>query len=173
MQEIDNHNDISNLCETSEEENEIDDFKIQKRGLISLKKLFFLKSKENDETNSFVSTIWHTTRFQKEQQTDICNKEDLKEIIDENLINQLDKEKYKFILDLQKFNNNCYEINCFLLRYNLFLRVFELKSKFRYLTLKKLKKQSIVRKLSSCITEKYNVFQIIAIEFESKIRKKI
>ena len=72
---------------------------------------------------------------------------------------------------MQKFNNNCYEINCFLLRYNLFLRVFELKSKFRYLTLKKLKKQSIVRKLSSCITEKYNVFQIIAIEFASKIRK--
>ena len=45
LQEIDNHNDISNLCETSEEENEIDDFKIQKRGLISLKKLFFLKVK--------------------------------------------------------------------------------------------------------------------------------
>ena len=173
MQEIDNENDISNLWETSEEENEIDDFKNSEQRVDKFKETLFLKSKENNEPNSFVSTIWHTTRFQKEQQTDICNKEDLKEIIDENLINQPDKEKYKFILDLQKFNNNCYEINCFLLRYNLFLRVFELKSKFRYLTLKKLKKQSIVRKLSSCITEKYNGFQIIAIEFASKTRKKI
>ena len=38
------------------------------------------------------------------------------------------------------------------------MRVLELGSKFRYLPLKKSKKQSIVRQLSSCITEKYNGF---------------
>ena len=37
------------------------------------------------------------------------------------------------MLDLQKFNNNCYEVNCF-------LRVFELKNKFRHLTIKEPKK---------------------------------
>ena len=45
MQEIDNENDISNLCETSEEENEIDDFKNSEQRVVSLKKLFFLKVK--------------------------------------------------------------------------------------------------------------------------------
>ena len=34
----------------------------------------------------------------KKNKTDICNKDDLKETIDENLINQLDEEKYEFIL---------------------------------------------------------------------------
>ena len=39
-----------------------------------------------------------------------------------------------------------------------FLRVFELKNKFRHLTLENPKKQKIVRQLSSCINEKYNGF---------------
>ena len=50
------------------------------------------------------------------------------------------KKKYDFILDLQNFNNNCYEINSFPPKYRLFLRVFELRSKFRHLTLKEPKK---------------------------------
>ena len=171
LQEIDNLDDISNLRETSEEENEIDDFKISEQRVDNFKETIFSKTKENEEPNSFISTILHAISFQKEEKTDICNKGDLKEIIDENLINQLDKGKYEFTLDLQKFNNNCYEINCFLSSYNLFMRVFELRSKFRYLTLKEFKKQSIVRQLSSCITEKYNGIQTIAIEFARKTRK--
>ena len=171
LQEINNLDDISNLCETSEEENEIDYFKNSGQRIDKFKETLFTKSKENDEPNSFISAILHAIRFQKEQKTDICSKDNLKEIIDENLINEVDEEKYEFILDLQKFNNNCYEISCFLLNYNLFLRIFELRSKFHYLTLKESKKQSIVRQLSSCITERYNGFQIIAIEFARKTRK--
>ena len=63
-----------------------------------------------------------------------------KKIIDKKLIGQLDEEKYKFVLDLQKFNNNCYGINCFLSKYNYFLRVFKLK-KNRHLTMKDSKKK--------------------------------
>ena len=145
LQEIKNLEDISNLCETSEEENEIDYFKNSEQRIDKFKETLFPKSKENDEPNSFISAILHAIRFQKEQKTDICRKDNLKEIIDENLINELDEEKYEFILDLQKLNNNCYEISCFLLNYNSFLRILELRSKFRYLTLKEPKKQSIVR----------------------------
>ena len=101
-----------------------------------------------------------------------ATKMNLKKIIEKNLLNQLDEEKYEFILDLQKFNNNCYEINCFLLNHKLFLRVFELRSKFRYLTVKNPKKQNIIRQLSSCIAEKYNGFQTISTEFATKTRKK-
>ena len=46
------------------------------------------------------------------------------------MIEQLEEEKYKFILDFQKFNDKYYEINCFLSKYNYFLRVFELKNKW-------------------------------------------
>ena len=55
--------------------------------------------------------------------TDVCDKNDFKKVIDENLIDQLDEEKYEFILDLQKFNNNRYEINYTLSKYNYFLSV--------------------------------------------------
>ena len=66
---------------------------------------------------------------------------------------------------MQKFNNTCYEINSILSEHNYFLRVFELKTKFRHLTMKKPKKQNIVRQLSSCLMEKYNGFQVISIAF--------
>ena len=38
--------------------------------------------------------------------------------------------------------------------------------------MKELKKKNIVRKISSCITEKYNGFQTISIEFARRDRKK-
>ena len=72
---------------------------------------------------------------------------------------------------MQKFNNNCYEINYLLSKYNYFLRLFELKSKFQHLTMKDEKKQNIVRQISSCLTEKYNGFHATSTEFARKERK--
>ena len=61
-----------------------------------------------------------------------------------------------------------------LAKHRYFLRVFELKNKFRHLALKKQKKkQNIVRQLSSCINEKYIGFHIISIKHSKKMRKKI
>ena len=40
---------------------------------------------------------------------------------------ELDEKKYELILDLQKFNNDCYEINFLLPDFNYFLTVYELK----------------------------------------------
>ena len=62
---------------------------------------------------------------------------------------------------------------CYWLNTGIFLRVFELKDKFRHLTLKNPNKQSIVRQLSSCINEKYNGFHVISIKYNKKLRKKI
>ena len=59
-----------------------------------------------------------------------------------------------------------------LAKHGYFLRVFELKNKFRHLALKNSKKQNIVRQLSSCINEKYNGFHLISIEYNKKIRTK-
>ena len=59
-----------------------------------------------------------------------------------------------------------------LAKHGYFLRVFELKNKFRHLALKNPKKQNIVRQLSSFINEKYNGFHLISIEYNKKIRTK-
>ena len=65
----------------------------------------------------------------------------------------------------------CYEINSILSKYNYFLRVFELKNKYRWFSVKDKSKQKIVRQLSSCLIEKYSGFRVISIEFERKQRK--
>ena len=60
-----------------------------------------------------------------------------------------------------------------LAKHGYFLRVFELRIKFRHLALKNPKKQNIVRQLSSCINEKYNGFHLILIEYNKKLEQKI
>ena len=44
--------------------------------------------------------------------------------VNSNLIEQLEEGKFKFILDLQKFDNICYEIDLILSKDNYFLRIF-------------------------------------------------
>ena len=67
----------------------------------------------------------------------------------------------------------CYEINTILSKHNYFLRVFELKNKFRRFTMKDKSKQKIVRQLSSCLIEKYSGFTVISIEFQKKTKKNV
>ena len=102
----------------------------------------------------------------------MCSLAELKKSVDNNLFIQLNQEKFNIILDYQKFNNQCHEVNMLLAKHGYFLRVFELKNKFRHLALKNSKKQNIVRQLSSCINEKYNGFHVISIQYSKKLRKK-
>ena len=82
--------------------------------------------------NSFMRAILYAIRYEKKKQnkTNILNKREFEEIIQKKLIDELDENKYKLVIDIQKFNNDCYEINCFLSDFNYFFRVFELKNKF-------------------------------------------
>ena len=89
------------------------------------------------------------------------------------MIDELDENKFKLDIDLQKFNNGCYEINCLLSDFNYFLKVFKLENKFRQMIIRELKKTNFVRKLSSCINEKYNGYQTISIEYARKERKNL
>ena len=141
LEEIDDCDEISNLSESSENEAEIDEFENAAEKVKCFGETLMPKTKPEEETehNNFIKVILYAIRFDKQNKTDICDKNDFKKVIDENLIDQLDEEKYEFILDLQKFYNNCYEINHVLSKYNCFLRVFELKNKFRHLTVNKQK----------------------------------
>ena len=149
------------ICESSEEEFEIDDFKNAKEKIENFNETLFPKTNnENIENNRLINVLLLAIRFDKVGKTNVCNFEEFKESIDSNLIEQLEEGKFKFLLDLQKFNNVCYEIYV--------LRIFELKDKYRQLSMKEPKKQNIVRQLSSCLIEKYNGFQVISIEFDRK-----
>ena len=52
----------------------------------------------------------------------------------------------------------------------LFLRVYELKDKFRYLIKQDSEKKTILRELSSCVIKNFNGFSIVRIEFYKKIK---
>ena len=165
--------DISNFCETSEEEIEIeiDEFNDIEKRIEKFKETLYPVSTDNHHENSyssFVNTIFFAIRFNVEQKTDLA---ELKELVGNNIFIQLYQGKLNIILDYQKFNNQCDEVNRLLAKHGYFLRVFGLKNKFRHLALKNSKKD-IVRQLSSCIKEKYNGFHVISIECSKKLRKK-
>ena len=115
------------MCESSKDEAEIDEFETSAEKVKCFGESLLPKTNldEDIELNNFRRIILHAIRYDKENKADVCNKNKFRETIDEKLIEQLDEEKYKFILDLLKFNNDFYEINCFLSKCNYFLRVFK------------------------------------------------
>ena len=76
-------------------------------------------------------------------------------------------------LDILHFENQCLKVNQILNKNNLFLRVFELKEKFRCLIKQESEGKNIIRDLSSCIIEEFIGFNIVRIEFERKLRQKM
>ena len=120
--------------------------------------------------NQFSCAILYAVRFYKTGFKDKCGKEEFEKSIDQSHIQKL-IDKFEFIIDLQKLHNKCYEINSVLLKYNYFLRVFELKNKYCRFSMKDKSKQKIIRQLCSCLIEKYNGFKVILIEFQRKQRK--
>ena len=174
VKDLQDFDKISNLCQRSEDEAEIYNFEktAEKIKAFTESLLPNIESENGTEQNNFIRVILYALRFDKTNKKDICEKNELKTVIDEKLIDQLDEGKYYFVLDLQKFDNNFYEINSFISKYGYFLRVFELKNKFRQLFMKELKMNIyIIRQISSCIDEKYNDFQSVSTEFTRKERK--
>ena len=104
-----------------------------------------------------------------------CDDEKLRQEIDnDELFDPLlkIKETLQLDLDIQNFDNQCFIANHILNKHSQFLRLYELKDKFRYLMIKNTNKNNILREFSSCIIEKFNGFQIVVVEQEKKIRKK-
>ena len=134
----------------------MDEFKDTEKRIEKFKETLFPVSTENDDDdddddddennyNSFVNAIFFAIRFNVEQNTDLkeCSLAELKESIDSsNLFVQLNQEKFNIILDYQKCNKQFHEVNMLLTKHRCFLRVVELKNKFRHLALKNPKKQN-------------------------------
>ena len=65
----------------------------------------------------------------------------------------------------------CYKSNCILSKFSYFLRIFELKNKYRRLAVKNKDSQNLVRQLPSCLIEKYSGFSQICLAYQKKQRK--
>ena len=170
LQDIDQFDKISNLNNESENEMEIDEFKGSQDNLEKFNKTLFPNEIENQ--NQFCQVLLLALQFKINGTKNTCNIKDFEKVIDKNLIKQINQpEKFKFIIDQQYFFNICYEINMVLTKFGYFLRVYELKKKYRHLTIKKSYQQKIVEQLSSCLIEKYNGFTVIRIEYQEKDRK--
>ena len=165
LEDLDNFDEISNLCYGSEEEKlEIDDFKNFEVDIEKFEETLFPRVDVEVQKiqNQICYTILSALRYDKDKSTDECDITELQKIIDSDLINNL-PNKFEFIIDLQKFDNMCYEINCILSKFSYFLRIFELKNKYRRLVVKNKDEQNLVRQLSSCLIEKYSGFSQIAL----------
>ena len=131
LEDIDRLDKISNLCDGCENEAEIDDFKNFEIDIQKFKDTLFPKlDAENEKIeNQFFKAILYALQFDKNGLTDICSNEDFEKIIDKNQIQEINQpKKFKFIIELQKFINMCYEINSILAKHHYFLRVFYLKN---------------------------------------------
>ena len=110
---------------------------------------------ESENQNQFCQVILLALKFKINGTKNTCNIEDFEKVIYKNLLQEINQpEKFKFIIDQQYFFNICYKINMILAKFGNFLRVFELKNKYRQLTIKKSDQQKIVRQLSSCLIGK-------------------
>ena len=96
-----------------------------------------------------------------------------KEIENDKLFDALSsvKEKLRLDLDIQNFDNQCFSVNALLNKNGLFLRVYELKEKFRYVIKQAPEKNKVLRELSSCVIEKFNGFSVVRVEFDKKLRQ--
>ena len=95
LEEIDDFDEISNLCESSQDEAEIDEFENAAEKVKCFGETLMPKTKSEEETdyNNLIKVILYAISFDKQNKTDICDKIDFKKVIDENLIDQLDEEK--------------------------------------------------------------------------------
>ena len=81
------------------------------------------------------------------------------------------KDFLQLDLKISSFEDQCYTINHILNKNNLFLRVYEQKEKFRYITNTKNDSKKIIREISSCVKEKFNGFIIVRVDFDHEIQK--
>ena len=104
--------------------------------------------------------LLYAIRFLKTKKSDLCEEGELENQIGSGLYLKIKEKKESCILDLNKrnFDTMCFDLNEILLGNTFFLRVYELKDKFRYLFHENYEKKEVIRRVSSCIKEKFNGF---------------
>ena len=168
---IQNCEDYSNLSNADNDEPEIFEFENDKEHIEKFKKTL-IPSRENEYVADFLMIIYMKIRHLETEKTDLLTFEDLLQIPKiEEINSKMEIKKTNFSLDLQEFNNSCYNINDVLSEFGYFLRVYELKNKYRQLLIKKPQNQKQTKQLASCIVQKFNGFHIIKNIFNKRQRR--
>ena len=108
LEDTETFDEISNLCASSEEESEIDNFNNVEVDIKKFNETLFPRVDVEDEKvhNQFSCAILYALRFDKTGFKDKCDKEEFERNIDQTLFEKLyQPEKFEFSLDLQKFHN--------------------------------------------------------------------
>ena len=124
-------------------------------------------------SDSLFYALLYGLRHHLTKKIDAVADEQMKKDISSEIYDEISPLK-KFLelsLDVFHFENQCDVINRILNKDNLFLRIFELKEKFCYVTKTSSRKKNIVREICSCVIEKFNGFHVVRIDFEQKLRK--
>ena len=128
MREIENFDEVSNFCKSSEEEGQVDEFKDVEKTIEKFEETLH-PNREEKTINSFVYTILFALRFDVSEKLDVCTENELQETIGSGLFLKLfdNKDRFTLELDNHRFNLQCMEINDILADSSYFVRVYELK----------------------------------------------
>ena len=139
MCEVEQFDEISNFCESSEEEGKVDEFKDVGKRIEKFEETLhpIVDANNKDDQNSFVYAILYALRFDISEKVKVCTEKELHETIGADLFLKLFENRDKFKLELNnwKFNLLCMEINDVLADSSYFLRVYKLRKKIRYVSL--------------------------------------
>ena len=172
LTDFDYNQEASNyVTENNDDDERIDEFKDFESKVEKLKKNFFPQGLKNE--NSFFYSILYAIRYHLTKKLDTTSDKQIKVDTGAEIFVEILplKNFLKLNLDIFTFENQCYVVNQILNKNNLFLRIFELKNKFRYITQTNTNKKNIIREISTCIIEKFNGFNIVRIDFDQKIRQ--
>ena len=174
MRDFENIDDLEarNYFNSDEEEEEIDEF-ANFESKVSVFKELLISPQGLENPDSFFYSILYAIRNKLIGKVDSVDKENLKVDVGLALSHDLFQMKslLKLDLDVLNFENQCFKINTILNKYNMFLRVFELKDKFRYLFKHNSEQKKIVNEVSACVIERFNGFTIVRLEFDNKVRQ--
>ena len=156
----------------SDEEEEINEFPNFEKKVKSFRESL-INPQGLENPDSFFYSILYAIRHKLSGKVDFVDEEDLKQDVGLALSHDLFEIKSLLRLDLDNLNfeNQCFKINAILSRYNMFLRVFESKDKFRYIIKQNSEQKKIFSEVSACVIERFNGFTIIRLEFDNEIRK--
>ena len=177
MRDVENIDDLEarHYFNSDEEDHEeLNEFpKFEAKVKLFRESLINLHGLENPD--SFFYAILYAIRFKLTGKVDFVEQEDsLKQDVGIALSHDLFEIKSLLRLDGEdnlNFENQCFQINTILSRHDMFLRVFELKDKFRYITKQNSEEKKFFNELSACVVERFNGFTIVRLEFDNEIRK--
>ena len=175
MRDVENIDDLEarHYFDTDEEEelNEFPNFEAK----VKLFRESLINPHGLENPDSFFYSILYAIRHKLTEKVDFVEQEDdLKQDVGLALSHDLFEIKSLLRLDgedVLNFENQCFQINRILSRYDMFLRVFELKDKFRYLIKQNTEQKKFFSEVSACVVERFNGFTIVRLEFDNEIRK--